>query len=236
MPDRLRSFHSLTRSRRSRRDYQGRALRREDFDALLYVACGVTGTMPWAGREVKLRAYPASGALYAVEIYPVVFRVDGLEPAIYHYRAVESVLEVVKPAIDQTRFVGAMLPVEREMVAGAAAMICLTALFPRHERKYGEGGYRMLVAEAGHISQNLILAATALGLSARPFGGVFDNLVNQDLGLNTAEEQFLLAVLVGHASFRVVGAVCRPDLSKVAVQVQSDTASAAAPVLSRRAA
>jgi SagB-type dehydrogenase family enzyme len=199
-PDRLRSFHSLTRARRSRRDYQGRALRREDFDALLYVACGVTGTMTWAGREVKLRAYPASGALYAVEIYPVVFRVDGLEPAIYHYRAVESVLELVKPASNQTRFVGAMLPVERQMVAGAAATICLTGLFPRHERKYGEGGYRMLVAEAGHISQNLILAATALGLSARPFGGVFDDLVNQDLGLNTAEEQFLLAVLVGHAS------------------------------------
>ena len=57
----------------------------------------------------------------------------------------------------------------------------------------------MLVAEAGHISQNLILAATALGLSARPFGGVFDDLVNQDLGLNMAEEQFLLGVLVGYA-------------------------------------
>ena len=57
----------------------------------------------------------------------------------------------------------------------------------------------MLVAEAGHISQNLILAATALGLSARPFGGVFDALLNHDLGLDGADEQFLLAVLIGHA-------------------------------------
>jgi SagB-type dehydrogenase family enzyme len=86
------------------------------------------------------------------------------------------------------------------MVAGAAALLCLTGCFPRHERKYGEGGYRMLVAEAGHISQNLILAATALGLSARPFGGVFDDLLNDTLGLDTADEQFLLAVLVGHAA------------------------------------
>jgi nitroreductase len=60
----------------------------------------------------------------------------------------------------------------------------------------------MLVAEAGHISQNLILAATALGLSARPFGGVFDDLLNRDLGLNAAEEQFLLAVVVGHTGER----------------------------------
>jgi hypothetical protein len=55
----------------------------------------------------------------------------------------------------------------------------------------------MLVAEAGHVSQSLVLAATALGLHARPFGGVFDGLINEALGLNEAEEQFLLAVLVG---------------------------------------
>jgi len=85
-------------------------------------------------------------------------------------------------------------------------MICLVGLFPRHERKYGEGGYRMMVAEAGHISQNLILAATALGLSARPFGGVFDDLVNEDLGLDMMQEQFLLSVLVGHAGGRREGA------------------------------
>jgi SagB-type dehydrogenase family enzyme len=107
---------------------------------------------------------------------------------------------VIRTDIDQARIVSAVLPVEREMVAGTAAMICLTGCFPRHEHKYGEGGYRMLVAEAGHISQNLILAATALGLSARPFGGVFDGLLNQDLGLDEEHEQFLLAVLVGHAA------------------------------------
>jgi SagB-type dehydrogenase family enzyme len=200
VPDRLRPFHALTRVRRSSRDYRGLGLSRVDFDALLHTACGATGAMTWAGREVKLRAYPSSGALYAVEVYPVVFGVEGLAPAVYHYRAIENLLEVVRPDIDPATVVGAALPVDRAMVAGAAVLFCLTACFTRHERKYGEGGYRMLVAEAGHISQNLILAATALGLSARPFGGVFDGLLNHDLGLNTPDEQFLLAVLVGHAS------------------------------------
>ena len=95
------------------------------------------------------------------------------------------------------RVFAAALPVERAMVASASVLFCLTGCFLRHERKYGEGGYRMLVAEAGHISQNLILAATALGLGARPFGGVFDHLLNDVLGLTGADEQFLLAVLVG---------------------------------------
>jgi SagB-type dehydrogenase family enzyme len=197
VPERLRAFHALTRARRSSRDYGGLGMSRTDFDALLSCACGVTGEMPWSGREVKLRAYPSSGALYAVEIYPVVFRVEGMEEAVYHFRVLEETLERVRN-IDRGRFVTAALPVEREMVTNAAAMICLTGVFPRHERKYGQGGYRMMVAEAGHVSQNLILAATALGLSARPFGGVFDSLLNQELGLNDAEESFLLAVLVGH--------------------------------------
>jgi SagB-type dehydrogenase family enzyme len=88
---------------------------------------------------------------------------------------------------------------ERDMVSGVAVMFCLTGRFRRHERKYGQGGYRMLVAETGHISQNLILAAVALGLSARPFGGVFDALLNRHLGLEDDDEQFLLSVLMGHS-------------------------------------
>jgi SagB-type dehydrogenase family enzyme len=136
--------------------------------------------------------------LYAVEIYPVAFRVDGLESAVYHYRANDHALETVRAEVDQRTFVRAALPMEREMVAATAAMVCLTGFFPRHEFKYGEGGYRMLVAEAGHISQSLILAATALGLSARPFGGVFDDLLNRALGVDGEEEAFLLAVVIGH--------------------------------------
>jgi SagB-type dehydrogenase family enzyme len=199
VPEALHSFHALTRARRSHRKYLELGLTRDELEALLHTACGVTGTKCWSGREAKLRAYPSSGALYAVEIYALLFRVEGLDPAIYHYRPVENMLEVVKSAIDQDTIVGAMLPMERQMVSGAAAMICLTGNFPRHERKYGEGGYRMLIAEAGHISQNLVLAATALGLAARPFGGVFDGLLNQDLGLEETKEEFLLAVLLGRA-------------------------------------
>jgi SagB-type dehydrogenase family enzyme len=198
VPERLQALNTLTRARRSRREFADLPIARETFEALLHTACGVTGAIEWAGRQLKLRAYPSSGGLYAVEIYPVAFRVDGLEPAVYHYGANDHALETVRQDIDRQTFVRAALPMEREMVAATAAMFCLTGFFPRHEFKYGEGGYRMLVAEAGHTSENLVLAATALGLSARPFGGVFDDLLNQAVGVDGAEEAFLLAVLVGH--------------------------------------
>ncbi|MBY0558930.1 SagB family peptide dehydrogenase [Hyphomicrobium sp.] len=191
------TLRTLTRGRRSRRDYSGKPVDRNKFDALLDVACGITGVMPWRDREIKLRAYPSSGALYAVEIYPIIFNVSDHEPGVYHYSAPDHALNVVNRQMDRDTLLASVLPSERQMVSGAATFICLTGRFKRHERKYGQGGYRMMVAEAGHISQNLVLAATSLGLAARPFGGVFDSLLNRELGLNEIDEQFLLGVLVG---------------------------------------
>jgi hypothetical protein len=52
------------------------------------------------------------------------------------------------------------------------------------------------------IAASSAARATALGLAARPFGDVFDSLLNQELGLEGAEEQLLLAVLVGHTGGR----------------------------------
>jgi SagB-type dehydrogenase family enzyme len=198
VPSPLSELFALTRRRRSSNHYDGRSIRRVELEAILDTACGVTGELRWAERRVALRAYPSSGGLYAVEVYPVVFAVDALLQGVYHYRSLDGTL-IELNAAEHARFVAAAVPEQRAMMRGAAAMICLTGRFFRHERKYGQGGYRMLAAEAGHISQNLILAATALGLAARPCGGVFDELLNRLLGVG-GDEQFLLSVLVGHAS------------------------------------
>jgi SagB-type dehydrogenase family enzyme len=199
VPEQLAPLHAVLRARRSYRDFNGAPIQRAELDSLLSAACGVTGAIQWAGREVKLRAYPSSGGLYAVEIYPVTFAVEGLPCGVYHYCAPKSRIELVRRVDGHGPFLDTALPSEREMLAGVAVMICMTAVFGRHEAKYGEGGYRMLVAEAGHISQNLLLTAAALGLDARPFGGVFDEMLNRSLGLQTDEEQFLLSVIAGHA-------------------------------------
>ncbi|MGH2598075.1 MAG: SagB/ThcOx family dehydrogenase [Dehalococcoidia bacterium] len=198
IPERLAAFHTLTRQRRSGKGFSGAPVARADLEALLLTACGVTGTVTEGERTLELRAYPAGGALYGVELYPVVLAVTDLAPALYHYRVVEHTLERLRPTVPLERLLATTVPLQREYLRGVAAVLCLTANFPRFESKYGQQGYRALAAEAGVIAQNLILAATALGLRARPIGGFFDDLLNPVLGLDPAQEQFLLAVLLGH--------------------------------------
>ena len=79
------------------------------------------------------------------------------------------------------------------------ANVCfvISALFQRTRWKYHERTYRYVLMEAGHLGQNLYLAATALGLGACAVGAFFDDTLNQLLGLDGEQEAALYLVSVG---------------------------------------
>jgi nitroreductase len=58
-------------------------------------------------------------------------------------------------------------------------------------------GYRVVVLEAGHIAQNLLLAATAHGLAATPTCALGDRAVEELLGLDRLAEAAVHAVALG---------------------------------------
>ncbi|GGO80761.1 hypothetical protein GCM10012289_68160 [Nonomuraea cavernae] len=177
VPGPLAALHALIRRHRPDGPYDGRSLRRDHLDAVLTTACGShTGS---------------------IEVRPAVFAVDGLPPGVYRYAADE--LELVRQGGAHTDVLAAALPADRATIGGAAVFVCLTGVLTRHEHRHGPGGYRLLAAEAGHLSQRLILAATALGVVARPFSTLFDDLLNPALGLDGDGERFVLGVLLGHA-------------------------------------
>jgi len=62
--------------------------------------------------------------------------------------------------------------------------------------KYGERGYRFLLFEAGHIMQNLLLVASALGVSALPIGGFVDAELDSALGIDGLDEVSLYLAAV----------------------------------------
>ena len=82
-------------------------------------------------------------------------------------------------------------------MAGCAALLLVAAVFGRTRFKYGLRGYRFALLEAGHVGQNVLLAATALGLAAVPLGGYYDRRTDEFLGLDGVNESTLYTVAVG---------------------------------------
>jgi len=189
------SLSRVLRQRRSPTRYDASPISLDQLGQLLGAACGVTGELTMTDRRRSLRAYPSPGALYAVDAYVMPTRVDGLAGGVFRYDPERHALATVHSRqIDPASF---CLPDTRSVVHGIAVFIALTMFLPRATRKYGDVSYRILVAEAGCIAENLILVAHALGLRAGPFTGVFDILVDRAIGLNDSEDRFVVGVLIG---------------------------------------
>jgi SagB-type dehydrogenase family enzyme len=188
------SIEHVIRARRSHSEFSARPVTTAQLAKLLELGCGITGRDTLPAR----RAAPSGGALYPVEMYPVAFHVDGIQSGIYHYLASDHVLERVH-AIDGLHETSSFLPPQL-VEGGPALMLALSAVFARTQLKYLERGYRFALLEAGHIAQNLVLAAGAMGLGAVTVGGFWDEPFNEFLGLQPENEAVLYAVLIGNTA------------------------------------
>jgi SagB-type dehydrogenase family enzyme len=74
------------------------------------------------------------------------------------------------------------------MLEEAACVFIWTAIIERSKWKYRERAYRYIYLDAGHIGQNLYLAATGLGLGCCTVGAFFDEEVDQLIGVDGKNE------------------------------------------------
>lgn len=184
---------STIAARRSAREFGGEPLGGATLAALLDAAYGITGSLADEdGWEQPLRAAPSGGALYPLDLYVAARRVDGLSPGLYRFEPLERGLEPLGPAAGL-----AEATAYPELASAAAATVVVSATFWRSRFKYGLRAYRFALLEAGHAAQNLLLAATALGLAAVPLGGFYDHRVDEVLGLDGVDRAALYLVCVG---------------------------------------
>lgn len=174
-------------ARRSAHDFSGQPLALRTLAALVEAGYGVTAP----GR----RTVPSGGALYPLELYPVAANVDGLDAGVYHFDPPRHMLELVQTG-DVAADLGAACPFPG-LLAGAAAVVFVTAVFWRSRFKYGLRGYRFVLLEAGHVAQNILLAATELGVQALPLGGFYDTRVESLLCVDGVDESAVYAVVLG---------------------------------------
>jgi SagB-type dehydrogenase family enzyme len=183
------SLETAIVTRRSQRDYTNAPLGLVNLSRLLYLAQGITQS------EYELRAVPSAGALYPLELYAIVHRAEGLAAGIYHYAVQTHKLERLQTGDFRLAIVTAGLG--QDFLGQANVCLVISAVFQRTRWKYHERTYRYVLMEAGHLGQNLYLAATALGLGVCAIGAFLDDPLNQLLQLDGQQEAALYIVSVG---------------------------------------
>jgi SagB-type dehydrogenase family enzyme len=184
-------------ARRSERSFGRRGLAGDELAALLDAGYGVTGALeaPDGAQALPLRAVPSGGALYPLELYPVVLRVEGLEPGLYHFDPLRGRIELLREGVSSDE--AAALSTYPEIVSACAVLLVAAAVFGRTRFKYGLRGYRFALLEAGHLGQNVVLTASALGLAAVPLGGFYDRRTDEFVGLDGVNESVVYTIAVG---------------------------------------
>ncbi|MBL7223997.1 MAG: SagB/ThcOx family dehydrogenase [Candidatus Brocadiae bacterium] len=177
--------------RRSRRDFTGDPITQEQLAQLLWATQGITRR----SRGHAFRASPSAGACYPIDTYLVVNHVAGLPAGLYHVDVRAATLRARREGDLREAIAAAAL--DQHMAAAASVVFCWTAIPARSKPRYHERAYRYIYLDAGHIGQNLHLAATAMGLGCCAIGAFLDDEVNAILGVDGQQETAVYLSAIG---------------------------------------
>ena len=182
----------VLRLRKSIRRFSDRPLTVDQLSYLLWAAGGIQRQE----RGHEFRTAPSAGALYPIETYLVVNNVEDLPAGVYHYALQGHALEELRLGSYAGAIAAAALG--QRMCAEAQVVFVWTAIFQRSKWKYHQRAYRYIYLDAGHIAENLALAATALALGSCQIGALFDQEASDVVGVDGTEESVIYMTAVGH--------------------------------------
>jgi len=192
-------FLHIINSRESHRVYTGETMTLEELSYLLWCTQGV--------KEIRgksyatLRTVPCGGARHEFECYFAVRNVDGLEPGLYHYLPMHHQIEYLGDVEDLDAWIKESL-CGQAWAATANVVFYYSAVFYRAEWRYGISSHRVLLIDAGHITENMYLAATSIGLGGCAIGALDGKRVDEAFGLDGVEEAAFYAMPVGKVSVK----------------------------------
>lgn len=180
-------YIQLLQKRKSTRNFTTRPITSQQLSYLLYAA---NALMPNGSRTA-----PSARAVYPIDIYVFIQNVTGFEKGIYFYNPRYHYLQKVKTG----DFISVLAAAcnHQPAVSKAAVVISLIYVASRFKQRYGERGVHFAALEAGHISQNFLLAATKLNLGALPVGGFDNGKILSILGLSIQKKATLYLNLAG---------------------------------------
>ncbi|KYK33990.1 MAG: hypothetical protein AYK22_00715 [Thermoplasmatales archaeon SG8-52-3] len=186
------SLDEVLKKRRSIRNFSEKPITKKQLSYLLWASTGIQR------KEIgyEFRTAPSAGALYPVETYLIINRVENISKGVYHYSVKDHLLEELKTGDFGINISRAAL--EQDMCNSSAFVVIWTAIFNRSKWKYAERAYRYIYLDAGHIAENFALASTGLGLGSCQIAALYDDEVNEIIGVDGINESVIYMSVVGN--------------------------------------
>jgi SagB-type dehydrogenase family enzyme len=197
--------------RRTCREFLPRPLPRRLLEAATTLSFGRLGLIDAGPYGTLLhRSAPSGGGRHPIECYVMALDVSGLPRGLYHYSVRENALVRLSARAsreDVRRFTHG-----QAWFSEAAAVFLLTAVFERTMWKYRTPrGYRIVLLDAAHACQNLLLAATSLRLGAFAVAALDESAIDRYLGIDGISEGSLYAAGIGWPDTKRIRAAMGPD-------------------------
>ncbi len=180
-------LRQMMEQRATLRKYSPAGLSLEELAYLLWLTQGVKRV---TDRPVTYRTVPSAGSRHAFETYLMINRVAGLEPGLYRYAAIEHKL---LPVLMDEKLAEKMYEAtfKQPHVRDSAVTFLWAVVVERITWRYVERAYRYLHLDAGHVCQNLYLAAESIECGVCAIAAFDDEAVNALLGLD-GDDQFVI--------------------------------------------
>ncbi|MHA1557280.1 MAG: SagB/ThcOx family dehydrogenase [Candidatus Heimdallarchaeota archaeon] len=182
------SLRKAIEERKSVRKYSDEPITLEELSWLLWATQGVKEVH--GNNSATLRNVPSAGARHAIETFLLINNVKDFEPGIYRYIALEHKLVeyILEEGIDDKVVEAAY---GQNMVKNDSVTFIWVADIYRMFWRYVERGYRYIHIDAGHICQNLYLAAENINSGVCAIAAFHDEMFNDLLKLDK-DEQFVV--------------------------------------------
>lgn len=198
-------FVRAVEQRRSIREYAAEPMTLRQLGEFLYRAARIKECYEFevdtpAGpirMGLTSRPYPTGGALYALEVYPIVRACGGLDQGLYHYDPLDHRLERISAWTAEVErlsdHAGLAMGVPGDSVQ---VLLVLAARFQRVSWKYSTLAYSLILKDVGAVMQTMYLVATAMDLAPCALGvgdsDVFARAIGSDYYAETSVGEFAL--------------------------------------------
>jgi SagB-type dehydrogenase family enzyme len=188
------NFNLLVRNRQSWRKFTQEELSLQELSYLLFATQGVLAEV--GNGYASRRPVPSAGARHPFETYLAVNRVETLKPGIYRYLPFNHQLLPLEET-DQLPGLLTEANLGQKFVGNAAVTFSWACIPYRAEWRYMDHAHKNMLLDAGHICQNLYLAATALGLGTCAIGAYDQAAMDAIFELDGKDEYTVYLAPVG---------------------------------------